>query len=392
MKHLVTINDINCKDQRVFVRTDYNVVEAGKIIDDFRIEASLPTLKHLLKQDCSLVLASHNGRPDGKAEPGLSLRPVAKRLAKLLKQDVAFVDDCVGDSVRRAANELQPGQVLLLENLRFHSGEEANNAEFAKQLASLAQVYVDDAFANIHRAHASMVGVPKILPHAAGLLVAKEYQSITSMMQSPKKPFVAAIGGAKVSDKIAVLEHLIAKVDSLLIGGAMANTFLYVAGFDTGASLIERDMKLIVQRILNLAQKEEVLIHLPVDAKVAKSVDANSGIRNVPITSVRGDELILDIGTKTAQNFAREIGQAKQVFWNGTMGIAENSHFASGSREVAKAMKHPDIYSLVGGGDTAAFVDQYHMHDWFDLVSTGGGATLEIIAGNDLPALDILMK
>lgn len=392
MKHLITIDDIDIKDKRVFVRTDYNVVEDGKIIDDFRIEASLPTLRMLLKSGCSLVLASHNGRPDGKPVPGLSLRPVAKRLAKLLGQDVIFVDDCVGEEVEATAKTLQPGQILLLENLRFYPQEEANSHVFAKQLADLADVYVDDAFANIHRAHASMVGIPKLLPHAAGLLLEKEYETLKGMMDRPKKPFVAIVGGAKISDKIVVLEKLIDKVDTLLLGGALANTFLYAAGFDTGKSMVEKNMKPTVAKILSYANQKGVNIALPVDVKVATKPDATTGIRNVPITAVHGDELMLDTGTKTAKLFADKIIAARQVFWNGTLGIAENPHFAGGSRSIAKAIKSPHIYSVIGGGDTAAFVDAHHMHDWYDWVSTGGGASLELIAGEKLPALEILMK
>ncbi|MBI2798571.1 phosphoglycerate kinase [Candidatus Saccharibacteria bacterium] len=389
---LITLDKLYLRGKRVFVRVDYNVVENGKIIDDFRIEASLTTLQYLLKQDCALVLASHNGRPNGKPNKSLSLQPVARRLAQLLRREVVFMHDCVGKQVKAEATALRAGDIMMLENLRFHPGEEKDSAEFAKDLASLAEAYVDDAFANIHRAHASMVGVPKLLPHAAGKLVATEYKTLHHMLTKPTRPFTAVIGGVKVSDKIDVLYGLLDIVDNLLIGGAMANTFLAAAGNNMRASVVEKDHLRDANYIVEKAKQKGVKLYLPKDLVVAHSMQRGAAKHTVDVGSVRDGEAAYDLGDATMKGFSKVIKVSKTVFWNGTLGMAEIPDFATASQQLARAMLSSGAETVVGGGDTASFVDAEKLHDKFDFVSTGGGATLELIAGKKLPALEILFK
>ncbi|MCX6729207.1 MAG: phosphoglycerate kinase, partial [Candidatus Saccharibacteria bacterium] len=316
MSKINTIEDIDYAGKRVYLRVDYNVVENGKIIDEFRIEQSLPTINKLLASKCSIILASHNGRPDGKPDEMLSLRPVAQALSDLLNKKVGFVDDCVGEEVSQEAHSMKAGELLLLENLRFHEAEEKNNSLFAKSMANLADVYVDDAFANAHRAHASMVGVPKYLPHAAGLLMEKEYNNLNNLLLSPKRPFVAIVGGAKISTKIEVLKSLLKKADTVFIGGAMANTFIQAQGYNIGASMTEVDSIDIAKDVMKIAKDNNVNLILPKDLVVAKSIEDGVGCRTVSIDNIQKDDIALDIGKETMRDLIPIIKKAKTIFWN----------------------------------------------------------------------------
>lgn len=394
MSKLLTLDDLNFAHKQVFVRVDYNVVENGKVVDPFRIEASLPTLQALLKKNCSLVLASHNGRPEGKVDPQLSLRPVAQVLADLIKRPVGFVKDCVGAEVAEEAHGLKPGELLLLENLRFHMAEEKDNQPFARSLAHLAQVYVDDAFANAHRAHASMVGVPKYLPHAAGLLMAHEYKTLSGLLQNPMKPFVAVIGGVKISTKIEVLHNLLNKVDCLVLGGAMANTFLQAQGYDVGKSVTEPDYVDVAKEIMQIAEHKKVKIILPIDVVVANKAETKVAHHTVDVDKIAKNDMVLDIGKKTMKSIWPVLKGTKTIFWNGTLGMAEIPEFAWASRDLAHmiSIKKRNAETVIGGGDTAAFIDQLGMHKRFGFVSTGGGASLELLAQHPLPAIEVLLK
>lgn len=390
MSKLLTLEDIDVANKRVFLRVDYNVVEDGKIIDEFRVRASLDTINHLLEQNCSIILASHNGRPNGKVVESLSLRPVAKLLPRLLNRDVIFLDDCVGDAVQKEAEYLRAGDIMLLENLRFHPEEENNDPGFASQLSDLADVYVDDAFAAVHRAHASTVGVAQLLPHVAGKLVQKEYETFEMLMHKPKRPYTAVIGGAKISDKIEVLLELIKHVDNLLIGGAMANTFLAAVGNNMRSSKLERGSFVAAKKIMRLAKKNKVQLILPTDLVVAKEAKAGQHGRVVEIDKLKAGDMALDIGPATMIVFDEVLQDSKTIFWNGTLGIAELPVFAVASKDLAHAMISSKAQTIVGGGDTAAFVDQQGLDKQFDFVSTGGGASLELLAGKKLPGLEVL--
>lgn len=394
MSKLLTLNDLDYAGKQVFVRVDYNVVEDGKVVDPFRIQASLPTLRALLDKKCSLVLASHNGRPEGRVDPKLSLRPVAQVLADLVKKPVGFVKDCVGAEVAEEAHNLKPGELLLLENLRFHAAEEKDNQPFARSLAHLADTYVDDAFANAHRAHASMVGVPKYLPHAAGLLMAKEYETLSGLLHNPMQPFVAIIGGVKISTKIEVLHNMLNKVDCLVLGGAMANTFLQAQGYDVGKSVTEPDYVGVAKDILQTAQQKKVQVILPTDVVVAKKAEHKVAYHTVGVENITSSDIVLDVGKQTMKAMWPAIKDAKTIFWNGTLGMAELPEFAWASRDLAHmiALKKRSAETVIGGGDTAAFVDKLGMHNRFGFVSTGGGASLDLLAQKPLPAIEALLK
>ncbi len=392
MSKMKLLKDIDIDGRRVYLRVDYNVVEDGKVIDEFRISQSLPTIKHLLNKKCSIILASHNGRPEGRIVKSMSLRPVAQVLANLLGRDVAFVDDCVGEAVSDEAHSLKPGDVMLLENLRFHEAEEKNNSLFAKSMANLAEVYVDDAFANAHRAHASMVGVPKYLPHAAGMLMQKEYETLTGLLDAPKKPFFAIVGGAKISTKIEVLKNLMKKADTIFIGGAMANTFLQAQGYDIGDSMTEADLVGTAKEIIEIAKKQNVELILPKDLVVAKSVKAGVKKQTVEAGQISEGDIALDIGKETIRDLIPRINSAKTIFWNGTLGYAEIKDFAWSSKDLAHlmALRKNKAHTVIGGGDTTAFIEKLGMHNKFTFVSTGGGASLELLAGKKLPAIEAL--
>jgi phosphoglycerate kinase len=387
-----TLKDLDYKNKRVYLRVDFNVVENGKIIDEFRIEQSIPTIRELLSKKCSIILASHNGRPEGKPDKKLSLRPVAQALASILKIPVGFVGDCVGEEVSRESHDLKPGEILLLENLRFHEAEEKNNSLFAKSMARLADVYVDDAFANAHRAHASMVGVPKYLPHAAGLLMEKEFKTLTGLLEFPSKPFFAVIGGAKISTKIEVIKKLVKKADVIFIGGAMANTFLQAQGFDVEKSLTEPELVDTAREIIELSKNKKVDLILPTDLVVAKAVKTGANKRTVEVGKLEKGDIALDIGKETMRSLIPIIKKAKTIFWNGTLGYAELSDYALASKDLAylMALRRGKAETVIGGGDTTAFVEKLGMHNRYSFVSTGGGASLELLSGKQLPALEAL--
>lgn len=400
----LTVRDVPLHGKTVLVRADYNVplTKDGEISDDFRVRSSLPTLRYLLDQGCKIIICSHLGRPDGQVNEKYSLEPVVDRLSKLLKKPVKFTSECVGDKVKQASKRLNPGQVLILENLRFHAGEEANDEQFAKALAqdSGAEYFVQDGFGVVHRAHASTSAITQFLPSVAGLLLEKEYVSIRSAMDAPEKPFVAVLGGAKVSDKIAVIEKFVAIADTIVVGGAMANTFLKYKGAFIDGSVHEDGLDSILDKIYSLAAKKvgadnvDDFIILPTDVAVAPKIDPGARRVTVNLADLGKNEMILDIGPDSISRAAQIIGQAKTVVWNGTLGYAEIPQFAHGSARVALTLAtNPGITSVVGGGDTADFVIKWDAAGGgsFSHVSTGGGASLDLMAGANMPGIDALM-
>jgi phosphoglycerate kinase len=388
------IDDLQMTGKRVFIRVDFNVpLEGRRVTDDTRIREALPTIRRALEMGGKVILASHLGRPKGP-DPKLSLEPAATRLAELLgpKHEVILADDCVGDAVKKQVKELKEGQILVLENLRFHKEEEANDEAFARELASLADVYVNDAFGTAHRAHASTAGmVPFVKEKAAGLLMKKEIEYLGRVLKSPEKPFVAILGGAKVSDKIKVIENLLPKVDALLIGGAMAYTFLKVQGAEVGKSRVEEDKLPLATKILEAAQRLKTSIVLPVDHVVGNEPSEKSGKQETPDRNIPADMMGLDIGPKTRAQFTQHIRNAKTVVWNGPMGLFEVDKFAEGTRVVAEAMaNNRGAVTVIGGGDSAAAVQQMGYADKLSHVSTGGGASLEFLEGIQLPGIKAL--
>jgi len=383
-----TIRDIDVEGKRVLVRVDFNVpLDQGKVADDTRIRAALPTIQYLTEQGAKVILMSHLGRPKGKVKEDLRLIPVAERLADLLDRPVAMAVDCVGEEVETAVDRLRPGDVLLLENLRFHPGEEANDPGFVSRLASLGEVYVNDAFGTAHRAHASTEGVAHHLPAVAGFLMEKELNFLSKALERPEHPFVAILGGAKISDKIAVVDNLLGKVDTLLIGGGMANTFLKAQGHQVGQSLVEEESLPLAQELLDKAGRKLVL---PVDVVVADRFDAEAQSKIVSVEEVPADWRILDIGPATVERFAQELYTAKTVVWNGTMGVAEFPRFAAGTEGIIEMLAESQATTIVGGGDTAAAVQQAGLAEKMTHVSTGGGASLELLEGKVLPGVAAL--
>lgn len=398
-----TIKDVPLEGTTVLLRADYNVplTADGKLRDDFRIRASLPTVKRLLKDGCKVVIVSHLGRPEGR-DPKLSLEPVALRLAELLGEPVRFVDQTIGDKARMAIKRAPKRGVIVLENLRFHAEEEANSEDFARKLAhdSGARYFVQDGFGVVHRDHASTAAITLFLPSVAGLLLEKEYLSITKAMRHPDRPLVAVMGGAKVSDKIQVIDELVARADCILIGGAMANTFLAQRGVNVGASKNEHDQGETIDAIYSAARKKlgrdnvEDFIVLPTDVAAAKSIDADQPRTLRTLDAIEPDDIILDIGDQTIDTFIHHVTSAGTVIWNGTLGYAELEAFAHGSARMALALAtHPDIESIIGGGDTADFVLHWDANggESFGHVSTGGGASLELMAGEKLPGIEHLL-
>ena len=387
-----SIGQLDISGKRVFIRVDFNVPldkKTGKVKDDSRIRAALPTIKHALGKKAKVILASHLGRPDGKPVPEMSLEPAGAVLSRLLGQDVIFADDCVGDGVRKLAFELREGQVLLLENLRFHAEEEENDEEFSRQLAALCEVYVDDAFGTVHRAHASTVGMVKhVAQRGAGFLVASELKHLQPLLKGAPKPYIAILGGVKVSDKIKVIDRLLSRVDALLIGGAMAYTFLQARGVPVGASRVERDKMETVKRIL---ERSKVEVLLPVDHVVAR--EPKGGVPVEVASQIAEGMLGLDIGPKTRELYRQRIVGAQTAFWNGPMGLCEVQEFAAGTRAVAEALVEATrrgARTVVGGGDSAAAVAEMGMADKVTHVSTGGGASLEFLEGRELPGVKVL--
>lgn len=383
-----TIRDIDVAGKKVLVRVDYNVpMENGAITDDTRIRATIPTLRHLLANGAAVILASHLGRPKGAPVPEFSLAPAAKRLAELLGQEVAFASDCVGPVPEAMARDLKPGQVLLLENLRFHKEEEKNGPDFARSLAALADVLVNDAFGVSHRAHASVEGVTQYLPAVAGLLMEKEIDFLSRAVTSPAHPYVAIIGGAKVSDKIGVISNLLTKVDTLIIGGGMANTFIAAQGYATGKSLVEEDKLELAKSLLADAKARGVRLLLPGDVVVADRFAADAAAKVVSIDAIPEGWMALDIGPASSQTFAQALADAKLIVWNGPMGVFEMDAFAQGTEAVAKAVAASAATSIVGGGDSVAAIEKMGVQSKISHISTGGGASLEFLEGKVLPGI-----
>jgi phosphoglycerate kinase len=389
----LSIRDLDLKGKRVFMRVDFNVPlnEAGAITDDTRIRASLPTLHYAVERGARLILASHLGRPKGKPNPKMSLKPVATRLAELLSKPVAFAADCIGPEVEKEATAVQDGDILLLENLRFHAQEEKNDPEFARRLAVLAQVYVNDAFGSAHRAHASTEGITHFLsPSAAGLLMEKELQYLSKATEHPVRPYVALVGGAKVSDKIEFLQNLARLADSVLIGGAMAYTFLKAQGVEVGTSKVEDDKLELAKELLKTAHIRNIKIMLPTDHVVSDRAEAAAAAVVVSTQTIPADKLGVDIGPATRAAYAREIAGAKTIVWNGPMGIFEIDQFAQGTLEIARAVASSKAVSIVGGGDSVAAVTKMGLADRICHLSTGGGASLEFLSGIKLPGVEAL--
>ena len=386
-----TLTDVDLKGKRVLMRADFNVPLDGarKITDDSRIVAALPSIEYILDKGGKLILMSHLGRPKGEVKPEFSLSPVAARLSELLKKDVKKLDDCVGDSVTSAVSSMKDGDVILLENLRFHKEETKNDPEFAKQLASLGDVFVNDAFGTCHRAHASTEGVTKYLPSVAGFLVEKEIEYFEKVTKNPDRPFALMLGGAKVADKIPVIENMLDKIDHLLIGGAMAYTFLKSRMKGVGASRVEDDMMDTVDRIFRMASSKGVSIFLPQDHIVAREMKATARRKTVS-EHIPDGWIGLDIGPQTIKSFEEVLADSKTIVWNGPMGLFEMKPFSKGTRELAKFLAKLDATTVIGGGDTAAAINQLKLGKKMSHMSTGGGASLEYLEGKELPGIAAL--
>jgi phosphoglycerate kinase len=389
----LTIEQLDLAGKRVFLRADLNApLDHGAVSDDTRLAAVVPTIRHALGAGASVVLASHLGRPKGARDPRYSLAPVAERMATLLGRPVPLAPDCVGPETAALAKSLNPGGILLLENLRFHPEEEANDDGFARQLAELADCYVDDAFAAAHRAHASIAAITRHLqPAAAGLLMRSELEALGRILDAPQRPLVAILGGAKVSDKVALVEHLLERVDALLIGGGMAFTFLYALGHGVGRSLLEKERVEVARRVIDSGRRRSVQLVLPIDAVVAPSLDAPAG-RVVGIREMPADQMGLDIGPRSVERFAGVIKTAGTVVWNGPMGVFERPPFAEGTLGVARAVANGSAFSVIGGGDTIAAVNQAGVADRIGYISTAGGAFLEFLEGRTLPGVEALSE
>jgi len=386
-----TIKDVDLAGKRCFVRVDYNVpLEGTEIADDTRIRASLPTITYLIDHGARIILASHLGRPGGKVTEKLRLDPVAKRLSQLLGKEVKKLDDCVGPEVRDAVSRMEPKDVILLENVRFHPEEEKNDVGFARELASLADIFVNDAFGTAHRAHATTAGIASFIPGYAGFLMEKEISALGRLLENPERPFTAVIGGAKVSDKVGVLKNLIQKVDTLLIGGGMANTFLLAQGRNVGKSLSEPDKVEEARAVMEKANTLGKTIVLPVDVVVAEKPEVGVPYKVVSVDQVPSSMMILDIGSETRKRFSEEIAKSKTVFWNGPMGVFEVEPFRGGTLEIAGAMAAVDGFTVVGGGDSLSAVEMSGLGDKIDHLSTGGGASLEFLEGRELPGVACL--
>ncbi len=388
-----TVKDIDLKGKKVFVRCDFNVPmdENRNITDNTRIVAALPTIKYLLEQNCKLILASHLGRPKGEFKTEYSLAPVAKELSNLLGKEVIMANDVVGEDATSKASNLKEGEILLLENVRFHKEETENDPEFSKKLASMAEVFVNDAFGTAHRAHSSTTGIASYLPAVSGFLIEKELKFLGNAVNSPERPFVAILGGAKVSDKIGVIDSLLEKVDTLMIGGGMAYTFFKAQGYEVGNSICEMDKLDLAKSAMEKAKQKGVKLMLPVDTKIGKEFKADTESKTVKYTEIPADWEGFDIGAETIKMFSDELRNAKTVIWNGPLGLFEFDQFAIGTNEIAKVLSEIDATTIIGGGDSAAAVKKAGLEDKMTHISTGGGASLEFLEGKKLPGIDALM-
>ena len=388
-----TVKDIDLKNKKVLVRCDFNVPmdEEKNITDNTRIVAALPTIKYLIEQNCRIILCSHLGRPKGEVNNKYSLEPVAKELSKLLGQEVLMAKDVIGEDAKKLSENLQPKQVMLLENVRFHREETDNDENFAKDLASMAELYVNDAFGTAHRAHASTAGVAKFLPAVSGFLIEKEINFLGDTLQNPQRPFVAILGGAKVSDKIGVIDSLLEKVDTLIIGGGMAYTFFKAQGYEVGNSICEIDKLDLAREAMQKAKDKGVKLVLPVDTKVGKEFKPDTESKVVKCTEIPADWEGFDIGTETIKLFAEEIKNAKTVIWNGPLGLFEFEQFAVGTNAIAQLLAQIDATTIIGGGDSAAAVEKAGLADKMTHISTGGGASLEFLEGKKLPGIECLL-
>lgn len=387
-----TVKDIDLKEKKVFVRCDFNVPmdENQNITDNTRIKAALPTIKYLLEQNCKIILASHLGRPKGEVKPEFSLKPVAKELSKLLGKDVIMANDVIGEDATSKAENLKEGEIMLLENVRFHREETDNDPEFAKKLASMAEIFVNDAFGTAHRAHASTTGIADYIPGVAGFLIEKELKFLGNAINNPERPFVAILGGAKVSDKIGVIDSLLDKVDTLMIGGGMAYTFFKAQGYNVGNSLCEVEKTDLALEAMEKAKAKGVKLLLPIDTKIGKEFKPDTESKTVAWTEIPDEWEGFDIGEKTIEMFKNELQSAKTVIWNGPLGLFEFDQFAIGTNEIAKTLAELDATTIIGGGDSAAAVTKAGLADKMTHISTGGGASLEFLEGKKLPGIECL--
>ena len=389
-----TVKDIDLKGKKVLVRCDFNVPmdENQNITDNTRIVAALPTIKYLLENNCAIILCSHLGRPKGEFKPEFSLKPVAKELANLLGKEIIMANDVIGEDAKAKASKLEQGQILLLENVRFHKEETDNNSAFAKELASMAEIYVSDAFGSTHRAHASTAGVAEFLPAVSGFLIEKELQFLGNAISNPERPFVAILGGAKVSDKIGVIDSLLEKVDILMIGGGMAYTFFKAQGYEVGDSICELDKLDLAKDLMKKAKEKGVKLMLPVDTKIGKEYQPDTESKTVAWTEIPQGWEGFDIGEETIKQYIEELKKAKTVVWNGPLGLFEFDQFAVGTNSIAKALAEINATTIIGGGDSSAAVKKIGLEDKMTHISTGGGASLEFLEGKALPGIECLLN
>lgn len=389
-----TIRDIDLKNKKILVRCDFNVPfdEEGKISDNRRIVAALPTIKYLLENNCKIILCSHLGRPKGEFKKEFSLKPVAEELSRLLNVEVKLSEDVVGESSKALTNNMQEGEIVLLENVRFEAGEEKNDEELSKKLASLAEVYVNDAFGTAHRAHSSTTGVASYLPAVSGFLIEKELEFLGNALENPQRPFVAILGGKKVSDKIGVIDSLLEKIDTLIIGGGMAYTFFKSMGYNVGKSICEEDKLELAQSLIKKAEEKHVKLLLPIDNIVADEFIPDANTKAVASSEIPEGWEGLDIGPKTVELFEQELKNAKTIIWNGPLGLFEYEKFANGTNRIANCLANlNDVVTIIGGGDSAAAVEKIGLADKMTHISTGGGASLEFLEGKKLPGIEALL-
>lgn len=386
-----TMKDLQLEGKRVFCRVDFNVpMEEGVITDDTRIRAAIPTINYLIGEGAKVILASHLGRPKGQVHEEMRLTVAGERLASLIDKPVTKLDESIGEEVKAAVDKMENGDIVLLENVRFHAGEEKNDPALAKEFADLADVFVNDAFGAAHRAHASTAGIAQHIPAVSGLLLEKELDVLGKALSTPERPFTAIIGGAKVADKIGVIDHLLDKVDHLIIGGGLSYTFLKAQGHEVGKSLLEEDKMDLALSFIKKAEENNVKLHLPIDVVVADDFSPTANTKVVPVDAIPSDWEGLDIGPETAKDFADAILNSKLVIWNGPMGVFEMDAFANGTKQVAEAMAKTEGYTVIGGGDSAAAVEKFGLGDKMDHISTGGGASLEFMEGKALPGVTAL--